>query len=220
MCASDDGGDGSGVNRYRRQQRHGSGGAGGDGGGDGDRLMISTIDDDEDDHLEDDDDHHHRRPDGNGGFGGAGGARNSGGDKGGGHDHHSHGLGAEGDAVWVRLALLLALSVHSVMEGLGVGAKATRAYSLLFAIGVHKVGAYHGLALCVKALAGHGVLRLFCRFLRQGRVCAALDERGGGGVRIKSLAWRSCLFGRGRAVGHPIRDDSMPRILPDPSRSQ
>ncbi|CBJ25853.1 conserved unknown protein [Ectocarpus siliculosus] len=51
---------------------------------------------------------------------------------------HAHGLGEEGDGVWVRLALLLALSVHSVMEGLGVGAEATKAYDLLFAIGVHK----------------------------------------------------------------------------------
>ena len=59
------------------------------------------------------------------------------------HDHghvgHSHGLGGERDGVWVRVALLLALSVHSVMEGLGVGANSTKAYNLLFAIGVHKV---------------------------------------------------------------------------------
>lgn len=57
----------------------------------------------------------------------------------GGHGGHSHGLGEVGDGVWVRLALLLALSVHSVMEGLGVGAKSTKAYNLLFAIAVHKV---------------------------------------------------------------------------------
>lgn len=60
---------------------------------------------------------------------------------GGGHGHggHSHGLGSASDGVWVRLALLIALSVHSVMEGLGVGAKSTKAYNLLFAIGAHKV---------------------------------------------------------------------------------
>lgn len=57
-----------------------------------------------------------------------------------GHVGHSHGLGVAGDGVWVRLALLLALSVHSVMEGLGLGARSTNAYNLLFAIGVHKVG--------------------------------------------------------------------------------
>ncbi|CAM9241768.1 unnamed protein product [Ectocarpus sp. 12 AP-2014] len=67
---------------------------------------------------------------------GAGGASGSNGDHLGGA--HAHGLGEEGDGVWVRLALLLALSVHSVMEGLGVGAEATKAYDLLFAIGVHK----------------------------------------------------------------------------------
>ncbi|CAM9916320.1 unnamed protein product [Ectocarpus sp. 13 AM-2016] len=71
-----------------------------------------------------------------GGDVGAGGASGSNGDHLGGT--HAHGLGEEGDGVWVRLALLLALSVHSVMEGLGVGAEATKAYDLLFAIGVHK----------------------------------------------------------------------------------
>ena len=52
---------------------------------------------------------------------------------------HSHGLGSPGDGVLVRVALLLALSVHSILEGLGVGAKSTKAYNLLFAIGIHKV---------------------------------------------------------------------------------
>lgn len=56
-----------------------------------------------------------------------------------GHGGHSHGLGVAGDGVWVRVALLLALSVHSVMEGLGLGARSSRAYNLLFAILVHKV---------------------------------------------------------------------------------
>ncbi|CAN0357561.1 unnamed protein product [Ascophyllum nodosum] len=51
---------------------------------------------------------------------------------------HSHGLGSPGDGVLVRVALLLALSVHSILEGLGVGAKSTKAYNLLFAIGIHK----------------------------------------------------------------------------------
>lgn len=59
--------------------------------------------------------------------------------KGNGHGGHSHGLGSEGDGVWVRIALLLALSVHSIMEGLGVGAKSTKAFNLLFAIALHKV---------------------------------------------------------------------------------
>lgn len=51
---------------------------------------------------------------------------------------HSHELGGEKDGVLIRLALLVALSVHSLLEGLGVGAT-TNPYGLLFAIGVHKV---------------------------------------------------------------------------------
>ena len=39
----------------------------------------------------------------------------------------------------VRVALLLALSVHSVMQVLGMGAESTKIYSLLLDIGVHKV---------------------------------------------------------------------------------
>lgn len=106
----------------------GDGGSGGGGGGPA-RLISSSVDDE--------DNHHHDGHVSNGSLAVGSGT---------GHDsrhpglhHHSHGLGSEGDGVWVRLALLIALSVHSVMEGLGVGAKETKAYSLLFAIGVHKV---------------------------------------------------------------------------------
>lgn len=95
---------------------NGSGGAASNGGGACPQqgLMSSSSDDIHGD--EDCGDHHHHV----------------------GHAH-AHELGVKGDGVWVRVALLLALSVHSVMEGLGVGATATKAYNLLFAIAVHKV---------------------------------------------------------------------------------
>lgn len=48
-------------------------------------------------------------------------------------------MGVAGDGVTTRLALLLALSVHSVMEGLGLGARSSKAWNLLFAIFIHKV---------------------------------------------------------------------------------
>ncbi|CAM9844965.1 unnamed protein product [Choristocarpus tenellus] len=51
---------------------------------------------------------------------------------------HSHELGGKDTGVLTRVALLLALSVHSVMEGLGLGADSGKMYNMLFAIAVHK----------------------------------------------------------------------------------
>eukprot|EP00752_Nemacystus_decipiens_P008629 g7706.t1 len=102
-----------------------------EGGGSPDRLISSTVDDE-------DDGHHHRGPGNIGGPRGRGGGGGGGGGRPPHQHHHSHGLGGQEDGIWIRLALLIALSVHSVMEGLGVGAKETKAYNLLFAIAVHK----------------------------------------------------------------------------------
>lgn len=55
------------------------------------------------------------------------------------HHGHSHDFVSAGDGVLTRCAVLLALSLHSVMEGLGIGASTGKAYNLLFAIGTHKV---------------------------------------------------------------------------------
>lgn len=57
------------------------------------------------------------------------------------HHGHSHDFVSAGDGVLTRCAVLLALSLHSVMEGLGIGASTGKAYNLLFAIGTHKVRA-------------------------------------------------------------------------------
>lgn len=84
---------------------------------------------------------------------------------GGGHVGHSHGMGVAGDGVMVRLALLLALSVHSVMEGLGLGARSTKAWNLLFAIFIHKVRTRKGrreshTSVCSRQLFGVYASRL------------------------------------------------------------
>lgn len=120
--------------------RGGGGSGAGRGGGSPERLISSAVDGEEDDD-------HHGTPGNNGYRGGGGGAGGNGHPR----PHHSHGLGGEDDGIWVRLALLIALSVHSVMEGLGVGAKETKAYNLLLAIACHKVRLRLYLCVCVCA---------------------------------------------------------------------
>eukprot|EP00903_Cladosiphon_okamuranus_P018110 g16665.t2 len=111
--------------------RGGGGGSSSGAGGAGEsqeRLISSTVDGEEDDDLL-----HGRGNNGSRGGGGRGGGGN-----GRPHDSLSHGLVGEDDGICVRFALLIALSVHSVMEGLGVGAEKRKAYNLLFAIACHK----------------------------------------------------------------------------------
>lgn len=55
-----------------------------------------------------------------------------------GHSHMSGAVGTPGSSLAVALVLFLALSFHSVLEGLGIGAQTTSAWGVFLAIVVHK----------------------------------------------------------------------------------